>query len=167
MADLKGRTYRCLAWSAAAVGGVLSLIIWRALAPRGAAPATEPAVLVRQDDQQGESHPAFEPSDWTLWPVAAIYIGVIALLVISCLVLMVAYPTAMPDVPRTLRIAPPAPQLETDPHADLLRFRAAEQKRLDTYYWVDKQKGIVHIPIQQEIKKLAATGIPGFPKGQP
>jgi hypothetical protein len=81
-------------------------------------------------------------------------------------VLIAAYPTSLPDVDRNLSIAPPGPRLETDAQAQLQRFRAEEEKRLNGYYWVDKQKGIVHIPIEQAMKKLAATGVPGFPKGQ-
>jgi hypothetical protein len=109
---------------------------------------------------------AYEPSDWSIGPVALVYAGLIVLLVISCTVLIAAYPRALPDVSRDLRTAPPGPRLQTNPGADLQRFRAEEQKRLDTYYWVDRQKGIVHIPIEQAMKKLAETGIPGFPQAQ-
>lgn len=159
--------YQRLAWSVAAVGGVLSLAAWKGLLPRGRQPATVSAPPVSADHQKAESRPAFEPTDWALWPIAVIYAGVVALLVLCTFVLMIAYPTALPDVGRRLRIAPPGPRLQTDPPGDLRRFRAEENKRLDTYYWIDKQKGIVHVPIEQTIKKLATTGIPGFPKGQP
>ena len=162
----KNRTYQRVAWSVSALGGVLSLVVWQWLMPRLRQPTTEPAALSSADHEQRESRPAFEPTDWVLWPVAAVYAGVVALLVISCFVLIAAYPTAVPDVARTLDIAPPGPRLETDPRGDLRQFRAEEEKRLNTYYWIDKQKGIVHIPIEQAIKKLAATGVPGFPKGQ-
>jgi hypothetical protein len=46
-------------------------------------------------------------------------------------------------------------------------FRLNEENRLNNYYWIDKQKGIVHIPIEQMMKKLTAQGIDGFPKRQP
>ncbi len=162
----KNQTYRRLACLFTVLAGVLSLIIWRVILPRSRQPATEPAAAVAAGHQQEEARPAFEPTDWALWPVAAVFVGVVALLVISCFVLIVAYPTALPDVPRTLRIAPPGPHLQTDAQKDLRRFRAEEEKRLNTYYWIDKQRGVVHIPIGQAIKKLAATGVPGFPKGE-
>jgi hypothetical protein len=163
----KSRTYQRLAWSVTALGGVLSLVLWRTLAPRSRRPATEPVVAGTAEHQQDESRPAFEPTDWTLWPLAAVYVGVVALLVISCFVLMAAYPSAVPDVRRTLRIAPPGPRLQTNAEADLRQFRAEEEKRLNTYYWVDKQKGVVHIPIREAMKNLARSGIGGFPKGAP
>ncbi|MGH6672620.1 MAG: hypothetical protein ACRECV_11710 [Xanthobacteraceae bacterium] len=163
----KARTYQRLAFSVTALAGGLSLIAWKVLLPRRRAPAPEPVAAGASEHQQEESRPAFEPTDWALWPVAVVYVGVVALLVISCFVLIAAYPNAVPDVRRTLRIAPPGPRLQTDPRGDLRQFRAEEEKRLNTYYWINKPKGIVHIPIEQTIKKLATTGIPGFPKGQP
>jgi hypothetical protein len=109
---------------------------------------------------------AFEPSDWSLGPVALIYVAIVILLVTSCLVLIAAFPSALPDVDRTLRIAPPGPRLETNPEAELQQFRAEEEKWLNTYGWIDKQKGIVRIPIDEAMKKLARTGAPGFPERQ-
>jgi len=118
--------------------------------------------------ERGPENPniAYEPSDWPLAPVAALYIGLLVLLVISAFVLMAAYPTALPDVGRNLRIAPPGPRLQTNAPADLRRFRANEEQRLDSYYWVDKNKGVVHIPIEQAMQQLVSTGIPDFPKAQ-
>ncbi|HUN94955.1 MAG TPA: hypothetical protein VMU69_01790 [Bradyrhizobium sp.] len=109
---------------------------------------------------------AFEATDWEFKPIVMVYVGVLVLLVISCLVLIPAYPDALPDVDRALRINPPGPRLQTDPVAEYRRFRAQEQQQLDGYHWVDKQKGIVRVPIRQAMKELVQTGIAGFPKGQ-
>jgi hypothetical protein len=117
-------------------------------------------------DQQENPTTAFEPSDWPLRPVALIYLAIPVLLVISSFVLIAAYPNALPDVDRTMRVTPPGPRLQTDAEGDLQKFRADEERRLNTYYWIDQQKGIVHIPIERAMKKLATTGAPGFPKGQ-
>lgn len=110
---------------------------------------------------------AYEPSDWPIVPVAWIYVGILALLVISPLVMMWACPQTLSDVSRKLTIEPPAPRLQVDPAKELAAFRAHEAKALDTYYWIDKQKGIVHIPIAQAMRKLAKQGIPGFPESKP
>jgi len=117
-------------------------------------------------DQWETPNTAFESSDWPLRPVALIYLAIPALLVISCFALIAAYPNALPDVDRTMRITPPGPRLQTDAEGDLQKFRADEGRRLNTYYWIDKQNGIVHIPIEKAMKELATTGAPGFPKGQ-
>jgi hypothetical protein len=110
---------------------------------------------------------AFEPADWPIKPIAAIGLGLLVLLVISVFVLILAYPRTTSDVSRDLRINPPGPRLQTDDEGDLQRFRAEEERRLNTFYWVDKQKAIVHVPIEQAMKQLVATGIPDFPKANP
>lgn len=108
---------------------------------------------------------AYEPSDWRLGPVGLIYLGTLIFLVIAPLALMWAYPNAVPDVGRALRSEPPAPRLQTNPSQDLVNFRAQEDRKLNTYYWIDRQQGIVHLPIEQAMQKLAEQGIDGFPKG--
>lgn len=109
----------------------------------------------------------FEPTDWRLRPVALIAIGTFVLLAITPFILMAAFPRALPDAGRKLRVLPPAPRLETNTSADLARLRAKQENALNSYYWIDRQKGIVHIPINLEMKKLTQSGIAGFPKAAP
>ena len=151
-------------WPLAAIAAVLAFAIWRFLVPRGFQNDTKPAVAGADSYRSQNPGVAFEPSDWALWPVGLVYVGILILLVVSSLVLMVAYPHALRDVERAVRIAPPGPRLQTDAEGDLRRFRAEEEKRLNSFYWVDKSQGIVHIPIGDAMRKLAVTGIPGFPK---
>lgn len=47
------------------------------------------------------------------------------------------------------------PQSDT-PVADLIQLRASEEKILKHYGWVDRQKGVVHIPIDEAIARYAA-----------
>lgn len=114
-----------------------------------------------------EINTAFEPSDWPVGTVALVLAGVLAFLIVAPLLLIAAFPGAVSDASRRLTVEPPSPRLQIDPAADLAGFRAAEDKKLNSYYWIDKQKGIVHIPIAEAIKELAAKGIPGFPKASP
>ncbi len=108
---------------------------------------------------------AFEARDWHLGPVGWVFAAALALLVVSPLVLMWAYPQAVSDTGRRLLVEPPAPRLQTGPPEDLARYRETEGRRLDTYYWIDRKKGVVHIPIAAAMQKLVRDGIPGFPKG--
>ena len=110
---------------------------------------------------------AFEASDWPLRIVGIVFLVMLVVLVAAAFVLIGAFPGAVSDVSRRLTVMPPQPRLQIDPAAELARFRAAEEKRLNTYYWIDRKKGIVHIPIAQAMKELAAKGIPGFPKAKP
>jgi hypothetical protein len=156
-------------WGLAALGGIAVAFVCSAVKLRRTPPVQEPhssEATSAQNVQRDNPTTDFEPTDWSLRPVALIYVAIPVLLVISCFVLIAAYPNALPDVDRSLRIAPPGPRLQTDAAGDLQKFRADEERRLNSYYWVDKQNGIVHIPIEEAMKKLAATGAPGFPNGQ-
>ena len=108
---------------------------------------------------------SFEPSDWNVAPVAIIYIGILVLLTIACLALKAGYPDALPDVARAPRISPPGPRLVTNARSEFQRVRTGEEAQLNTYYWIDRQEGVVHIPIEQAMQKVAGKGILGFPKG--
>lgn len=120
-------------------------------------------------DLRVESNPdtAYEASDWRLGIVGVVLIGIFVFLVMGPLVLWAAFPGATSGISRRLLVNPPTPRLQLDPAADLARFRADEEKRLNTYYWIDKTKGIVHIPITQAMKEVAQKGLPGFPKAAP
>jgi hypothetical protein len=54
---------------------------------------------------------------------------------------------------------PPAPILQVAPRQDLGDFRAYEDSKLNSYTWVDRQKGIVGIPIERAMELLSARGI--------
>jgi hypothetical protein len=163
-------------WGLAALGGVAAALVYRIAKPRRADPAAQTGSAAAKEEERHEKPAArvqpenpstdFERTDWSLRPVALIYLAIPVLLVVSAFVLMAAYPQALPDVDRTLHIAPPGPRLETDPQGDLQKLRADEERRLNSYYWVDRQNGIVHIPIEQAMKNLVASGAPGFPKAQ-
>lgn len=146
-----------------AVAAALTLVIWTPTRPE----ATPAPAAAAPDAESENLNTAFEPSDWPLAPVAIVYVGALALLVVCCFVLMAAFPKALPDVSRDVRISPSGPLLQTDPRGDLLAFRSEEDRRLNSYYWVDRSKGIVHIPIEQAMQQLATSGIAGFPKGSP
>ncbi|MCC6328931.1 MAG: hypothetical protein IT174_10475 [Acidobacteria bacterium] len=51
-----------------------------------------------------------------------------------------------------------APQLLVVPETDIDQLRRTEEQKLRTYGWVDKDKGIIHIPIDQAMKMIAERG---------
>jgi uncharacterized iron-regulated membrane protein len=55
---------------------------------------------------------------------------------------------------------PPQPRLQTDPRGDLLALREAEDRTLTTYGWVNRNAGIVRIPIEQAMKLTVDRGLP-------
>ena len=78
---------------------------------------------------------------------------------------------AMPqgaDVPPTPRLQPfpnrmpnneLVPPTRNTPVVDMIDMRESENQRLATYGWVDKQHGVVHIPIEQAKKLALQSGI--------
>ena len=57
----------------------------------------------------------------------------------------------------------PEPRLQSAPIVDLKEVRAAEDSVLNSYGWVDAQKGIVRIPIDRAIDLLAQRNLPARP----
>ena len=56
---------------------------------------------------------------------------------------------------------PPAPNLQTQPFKDIYMLRQAEATRLGSYGWVDKEGGIVRMPIDRAMEADAAARLSG------
>ena len=61
----------------------------------------------------------------------------------------------------------PQPQLQTSPSLDLRAIRAAEEEALNSYGWVDKQNGVVRMPIERAMELLAQRGLPSRKSAPP
>jgi hypothetical protein len=109
----------------------------------------------------------YERTDLSLRVIAIVALGILLLLGVAPLIMIGAFPKVRGDVDRHLAITPPEPRLQTNPEADLGAYVRKEQHLLDSYGWVDRQRGIAHIPIQAAMERLARTGIPGFPQASP
>ncbi len=57
----------------------------------------------------------------------------------------------------------PPPQLQASPHEDMVRFYRQELNRLNSFGWIDRSKGLVHIPVEQAMREIAAEGLKGWP----
>jgi hypothetical protein len=55
---------------------------------------------------------------------------------------------------------PPAPRLQTNPASDLQQLLAAENAKLNSYGWIDKNGGLIRIPIERAMDLLAQRGLP-------
>jgi hypothetical protein len=54
---------------------------------------------------------------------------------------------------------PPEPRLQTNPKQDLRDLRAFEADTLDHYSWVDRNGGVVRIPIENAMKLTLERGL--------
>lgn len=108
-----------------------------------------------------ETH--YERRDVPLVAYAAAAIGLTLLLGIAPVAIRMGYPTIRHDVDRRLANVPPAPRLQTNPPQDLAAYLAQQKALLDSYGWVDREKGIVREPIDAAMKRLLREGSDGFP----
>ena len=53
----------------------------------------------------------------------------------------------------------PEPRLSVEPGKDLKTLRSEEDAMLKSYGWIDRDKGVVHIPIDRAIEILAERGL--------
>ncbi len=75
--------------------------------------------------------------------------------------LFVAFPkpqgemAAVPYVQGLTQELPPEPRLQVHAPEDLKKMREQEDSMLDSYGWIDRQNGIVRIPVRRAMELLA------------
>jgi hypothetical protein len=74
-------------------------------------------------------------------------------------------PTVSPLV-QSENVAAPSPQLQAKPRQDLQEYCSDEEKKLDTYAWVDRGAGVVRLPIDRSMDLLLQRGLPTRPADQ-
>jgi hypothetical protein len=55
---------------------------------------------------------------------------------------------------------PPAPRVQPDPSADMRSYLQSQQSLLNSYAWIDRQNGIVRLPIDRAMELLLERGLP-------
>jgi hypothetical protein len=58
------------------------------------------------------------------------------------------------------RPLPLGPQLQVTPREDWLKYRESQQRNLDSYSWVNREKGIASVPIDQAMDIIVKKGLP-------
>ncbi len=119
----------------------------------------DPGIVLRENENT-----SYEKSDWPIGKIGLVFLGTFLLLLVTPFILMWAFPDSLQDVSRKLTIAPPPPRQQVAPATDLALYLAEQKRKLGTYYWIDRDRGRVHIPIEEAMKRVAQHGIPGFPK---
>jgi hypothetical protein len=65
------------------------------------------------------------------------------------------YPLASTTEPRL----PPAPRLQQFPRTEYYEHYVSEQQKLESYGWVNKDAGVVHIPIEEAMRLTLERGV--------
>jgi hypothetical protein len=120
-------------------------------------------------DQRTDLQAGYELSDLRPGYIACFGIGLAVVLGIAVVIasLVVHYKTVQQarqdtPIPRLAREreATPGTPLQVDAPNELRQMRAAEEAALDSYGWVDKDAGIVRIPVDRAMEILAKKGLP-------
>lgn len=126
---------------------------------------------VHAGDQNGHAH---EKTDVQIRPLVIFGIGLAALTVIALLAMWLTFDRlqargaakAIPAPPLAAERPPtPGPRLQVSPEADLEQWLAAEHEKLNSYGWVNREAGIVRIPIDRAIELIAERGLPTRAEG--
>jgi hypothetical protein len=70
------------------------------------------------------------------------------------------------NIPATRSRKFPQPRLEVKPGAGLAELRAAEDEVLNSYGWIDRNKGTVRVPIDRAMQLLLERGLPDVGAGK-
>jgi hypothetical protein len=89
-------------------------------------------------------------------------IGFLAFVAISLVLLHLYYSAQI----RQAIFVPPTPfakpRLQTNEAGDLARLQAEQRDRLSHFTWVDREKGIAIIPIDEAMKRIVARGADAY-----
>jgi hypothetical protein len=144
-------------WTSAALAGIVELLTGRKRAERPRS----------HDDVR------FEESDINPRYVALTGVGVLVLMYAAALIVYLPFrffsherakesPPPLPISAQSVHgvYLPPEPRLQQNPHRDLQDYMASQDAKLNGYGWVDRQMGIVSIPIDRAMDLIAQRGIP-------
>jgi hypothetical protein len=96
-----------------------------------------------------------------IWIASGAVLGVLTL---CGLLVFWLYPQSRLDRTLTLPLALyPAPRLQPSPPKELQALRTAQLRRLESSGWVDKPRGVVHLPISEAMRIVAHEGIAEWP----
>lgn len=100
-----------------------------------------------------------------LWLAAAVF-GVVVVVIAVLLVWMSQLEAfAVRSDPERSPLAEPgpvtaAPRLQATPVRDYLEYRRQQEETLDSYGWVDRENGIVRVPVSRAMELILEQGLP-------
>lgn len=115
------------------------------------------------------SGPRYEKSDFNVKAIGIFAAALLAVMLLTCAVawfLLGAFRAGFartdpaPSIFVAERALPPEPRLQEKPWLDFDKYYDTQMRRLSTFGWVDRDRNVVHVPIEQAIKDVAARGLP-------
>jgi hypothetical protein len=100
---------------------------------------------------------------WLTVTVLIVIAGIAFCLWLASVVLGFGRPALLSKPPSAIPATVPAPHLRSDPGQDLAEYQQEKRQQLSSAGWVDREAGIVHIPIRQAMDHVAEHGLPRWP----
>lgn len=112
----------------------------------------------------------YERRDVDIWRVGWVIAGLVGVLILCCVISasyfkILEWKTVKREGPILSPLATrmrefPQPRLQADPNRDLKKLREREQSVLDSYRWIDREQGVIGIPIEVAMELIAERGLP-------
>jgi hypothetical protein len=122
-----------------------------------------------------ESEVAFERKDVNVFQISAFGVGLLLAVIVSVFAMWAMFDffyhredeknagSANALMLNERPKLPPEPRLQAEPKMELKDMKADEDTILNSYGWLDPNKGIVRIPIDLAIDMVAKKGLPSKP----
>lgn len=124
---------------------------------------------MHDEHKHTDGDPGYETRDvpgplvfWSLTGLAVVTV-ISAIFVFGFFVYLRALPDKVTPTPSPFaseRMLPPTPRLQANPPLDLKEYNDKMDTARNTYGWVDKSKGIAHIPVDTALEIVAERGLP-------
>lgn len=111
-----------------------------------------------------------EGTDLSLRPIIGFGIGLVVMVVFVYVVLGLFMRMFVRESKESQALRPPLfaddrgqfppPRNQANPKIDIAEVRRRDREQLETYGWIDREKGIARIPIDRALDILAETGLP-------
>jgi hypothetical protein len=122
-----------------------------------------------------QSHGTHEKTDAQIRPIV-VFLVALSLLIVASMVAMVFFFNALEnweasrDTPPSPLAepnrVPPQPRLDKTSRGQLDAVKSEDRRRLEEYQWIDREAGVVQIPIDRAMELLLSEGLPTIPKGE-
>jgi hypothetical protein len=130
--------------------------------------------MTTDEQHGGEAQHRHEKRDLRVSTVGVFFIGLFILIAAGFLVawgvfdLLAGWRAETDTPPPPLAITrpnrPPEPRLQVNPPVELGAVRRQEEAQLNSYGWVQKEAGVVRIPIERAKELLLERGLPVRPQ---
>jgi hypothetical protein len=108
--------------------------------------------------------PKHERSDIDVRAVAIALVAVIGIVVLVTFLVKGLLATSGPSRAGPTETPPAAPiRLSSDPAGEIAAYQEEKRRQLDGYGWVDRDRGIAHVPIARAMQMMAEREQGGAP----